>query len=114
MKKIVTFGELMLRLKSPGHERLFQSPLLEASFGGGEANVAVSLATLGMEAAFVGALSSDAVGDAALRALRSRGVDCRQVRRVALRTGIYFLEAGADHRSSQLLACLPKAHPCCA
>ncbi len=71
MKKIVASGELMLRLKSPERERLFQSPFLEASFGGGEANVAVSLSILGMNAAFVGALSRDAVGDAALRALRA-------------------------------------------
>jgi 2-dehydro-3-deoxygluconokinase len=103
MKKIVTFGELMLRLKSPGRERLFQSPALEASFGGGEANVAVSLAILGEEASFVGALSRDAVGDAALRALRSYGVDVSRVRRVPERTGIYFLETGADVRSSQVV-----------
>jgi 2-dehydro-3-deoxygluconokinase len=103
MKTIVTFGELMLRLKAPGHERLFQSPLLEATFGGGEANVAVSLSLLGQRACFVGALSKDAVGDAALRSLRSFGVDVSRVRRVSERTGIYFLEAGADQRSSQVV-----------
>jgi 2-dehydro-3-deoxygluconokinase len=103
MKKVVTFGELMLRLKSPGHERLFQSPLLEASFGGGEANVAVSISILGMRAAFVGVLSNDAVGDAALRVLRSYGVDVSNVRRVRERTGIYFLETGADQRPSQVV-----------
>jgi 2-dehydro-3-deoxygluconokinase len=53
MKKVVTFGEVMLRLKSPGNERLFQSPVLEATFGGGEANVAISLANFGMDVAFV-------------------------------------------------------------
>ncbi len=100
MNKAVCFGEIMLRLKSPGRERLFQSPSLEASFGGGEANVAVSLARLGMKAAFVGALSRDAVGDAALAALRAHGVDVSAVRRSDLRTGIYFLEAGADSRPS--------------
>jgi 2-dehydro-3-deoxygluconokinase len=100
MKKIVTFGELMLRLKSPGHERLFQSPVLEASFGGGEANVAVSLSILGMGAAFVGALSKDPVGDAALRSLRAYGVDVSFVKRTTERTGIYFLETGADQRAS--------------
>lgn len=103
MKRIVTFGELMLRLKAPGRERLFQSPLLEASFGGGEANVAVSLACLGMNAVFVGALSRDPVGEAAVRALRSYGVDVSRVRRVDERTGIYFLEAGADQRPSQVV-----------
>jgi 2-dehydro-3-deoxygluconokinase len=103
MKKIVTFGELMLRLKSPEHERLFQSPRLEASFGGGEANVAVSLSIFGMAASFVGALSKDAVGDAGLRALRAYGVDTSKVRRTADRTGIYFLETGADQRGSQVV-----------
>jgi 2-dehydro-3-deoxygluconokinase len=100
MKRVVTFGELMLRLKSPGHERLFQSPTLEATFGGGEANVAVSLACFGLDAAFVGALSKDAVGDAAVAALRARGVDVSAVKRSPLRTGIYFLESGADQRPS--------------
>jgi 2-dehydro-3-deoxygluconokinase len=103
MKRVVTFGELMLRLKSPGHERLFQSPLLEASFGGGEANVAVSLSILGASAAFVGALSKDAVGEAALRCLRSYGVDVSFVKRAPERTGIYFLETGADQRASQVV-----------
>jgi 2-dehydro-3-deoxygluconokinase len=103
VKRIVTFGELMLRLKSPSHERLFQSPLLEATFGGGEANVAVSLAILGAHATFVSALSKDAVGDAALRALRMHGVDVSLVRRTAERTGIYFLETGADQRASQVV-----------
>jgi len=100
MKNIVTFGEIMLRLKSPEHERLFQSPRLEATFGGGEANVAVSLSILGMRSRFVGALSRDAVGDAALRQLRAYGVDTDSVRRCPERTGIYFLETGADQRAS--------------
>lgn len=100
MKKVVTFGEIMLRLKSPGRERLFQSPVLEATFGGGEANVAVSLANFGMQAVFVSALSSDAVGDAAIAALRSRAVDVSFVRRTKDRTGIYFLETGSDQRPS--------------
>jgi 2-dehydro-3-deoxygluconokinase len=103
VRKIVTFGELMLRLKAPGHERLFQSPLLEATFGGGEANVAVSLSILGMETVFVGALSRDAVGDAALRGLRSYGVDVSRVRRTSERMGIYFLETGSDQRASQVV-----------
>jgi hypothetical protein len=101
--RIVTFGELMLRLKAPGHERLFQSPLLEASFGGGEANVAVSLCRFGLDARFVTALSNDAVGDAAVRALRGHGIDTSRIVRRAGRTGIYFLEAGADQRPSQVI-----------
>jgi 2-dehydro-3-deoxygluconokinase len=103
MKKIVTFGEIMLRLKSPEHERLFQSPRLEAQFGGGEANVATSLALLGAEAVFVTALSKDVIGAAALRTLRGYGVDVSRVRLTADRTGIYFLETGADQRPSQVV-----------
>jgi 2-dehydro-3-deoxygluconokinase len=99
-KRIVTFGELMLRLKAPGHERLFQSPALEATFGGGEANVAVSLCRLGLEATFVTALSDGAVGDAAIQALRAHGVDTSRISRRGGRTGIYFLETGADQRAS--------------
>ncbi|MDP3179483.1 MAG: sugar kinase [Spirochaetaceae bacterium] len=103
MKKIVTFGEIMLRLKSPGRERLFQSPQLEATFGGGEANVAASLSILGLHAAFVTALPKDAIGDAALRELRSFGVDVSGVRRAPGRTGIYFLETGSDQRASMVV-----------
>jgi 2-dehydro-3-deoxygluconokinase len=99
-RRIVTFGELLLRLKSPGRERLLQSPLLEATFGGGEANVAVSLCRLGVPAAFVTALPEGPLGDAALRSLRAQGVDMAHVLRRPGRMGIYFLEAGADHRAS--------------
>jgi 2-dehydro-3-deoxygluconokinase len=102
-KTIVTFGEIMLRLKSPARERLFQSPLLEATFGGGEANVAVSLAAFGMNAVFVTALSSDRIGDAAIRSLRSHGVDTSRIARTSDRTGIYFLETGADQRGSAVV-----------
>ncbi len=103
MKKVVTFGEIMLRLKSPGHERLFQSPALEARFGGGEANVATSLALFGAEAVFVSALSRDIIGESALRTLRGYGVDVSRVRLTPERTGIYFLETGADQRPSQVV-----------
>lgn len=98
--RVVTFGELLLRLKSPGRERLLQSPALEASFGGGEANVAVALCRLGLQATFVTALPSDAVGDAGVAALRGHGVDVSRIQRRPGRTGIYFLEAGADQRAS--------------
>lgn len=101
MKRIVTFGEIMLRLKSPGHERLFQSPALEATFGGGEANVAVSLCAFGMRASFVSALPADPIGEAALRPLKAYGVDTAFVARTSSgRTGIYYLETGADQRAS--------------
>ena len=64
--KVLTFGEIMLRLKAPGRERLLQSPILEATFGGGEANVAVSLANYGMESAFLTVLPANALGDACI------------------------------------------------
>ena len=75
MKKVVTFGEIMLRLSPPGFERLFQSPVLSATFGGGEANVAVSLAHFGLDSRYVTRVPANAVGDAALAALRAEGVN---------------------------------------
>jgi 2-dehydro-3-deoxygluconokinase len=102
-KRIVTFGEIMLRLKSPGHERLLQSPALEATFGGGEANVAVSLAQLGMQAVFVTVLPSNTIGDACLSFLRGKGVDTKSILRSGDRMGLYFLEAGADQRPSRVI-----------
>lgn len=103
MARFVTFGEIMLRLKAPAHERLFQSPLLEATFGGGEANVAVSLASFGEDTAFVSALPDNDVGEAAIAELRRFGVDTRYVRRTGDRVGIYFLEAGANQRPSKVV-----------
>jgi len=91
----------MLRLKSPGHERFFQSPALEATFGGGEANVAVSLSLLGKNAQFVTALPKNAIGEAAVREVRSFGVDTSAILRTDEgRVGIYFLETGANQRPS--------------
>ena len=72
--RVVTFGELMLRLSPPGFERLLQSPMLCATFGGGEANVAVSLAQFGLDSRYVTRLPTNAIGDAAIRALRAEGV----------------------------------------
>ena len=99
--KVVTFGEIMLRLKSPGYDRLFQSPVLEATFGGGEANVAVSLANFGMDARFVTVLPDNAIGDACLRELRGFGVDTSCIVRKPGRMGIYYLETGAVQRAKQ-------------
>ena len=81
--RVVTFGEIMLRLSPPGFERLFQSPMLSATFGGGEANVAVSLAHFGLDSHYVTRLPSHAIGDAAIRALRAEGVrtEARRPRR---------------------------------
>ena len=100
---VVTLGEVMLRLRSPGRERLFQSPILEATFGGGEANVAVSLAQYGFHARFVTALPAGPLGDAAIAELRRHGVDVESVIRRAGRLGIYFLEPGAAQRASNMV-----------
>ncbi len=101
--RVVTFGEVMLRLKSPGFERLFQSWALEASFGGAEANVAVSLAQFGVPVSFVSAIPTNPVGDACLGELQRFGVDTSRVRRQGSRLGIYFLEAGANQRPSKVV-----------
>lgn len=103
MSKFVTFGEIMLRLKSPGHERFFQSPSFEATFGGGESNVAVALANYGLDAAFVTALPDNDIADACVREVRSFGVDVSGIRRSGDRIGIYFLEAGANQRPSKVV-----------
>ena len=103
MPRVVTFGEIMLRLSPPGFERLFQSPLLSATFGGGEANVAVSLAHFGLESRYVTRLPGHAVGEAALRALRAEGVDVTHVLRGGDRLGIYFAETGASQRPSTVI-----------
>lgn len=100
---VVTFGEVMLRLKSPGHERLLQSPVLEATFGGGEANVAVSLAQFGVPAAFVTALPANPIGDACIGFLMSKGVDTSRILRTGARMGLYFLETGANQRPSKVI-----------
>lgn len=103
MKKVVTFGEIMLRLSPPGFERFFQSPVLEATFGGGEANVAVSLAHFGLDSWYVTRLPRNPVGDAAIRALRAEGVRTDAIVRGGDRVGIYFAEAGASQRASTVV-----------
>jgi 2-dehydro-3-deoxygluconokinase len=100
--KVVCFGEIMLRLSPPGFERLFQSPVLGATFGGAEANVAVSLAHFGLESHFVTALPAHAVGEAAVRALCAEGVRTHAVR-TGERVGIYFAETGASQRASTVI-----------
>src|SRR3954468_23489564 len=102
MTRVVTLGEVMLRLKSPGFERMFQSPTLEATFGGAEANVAASLAQFGVDARFVSAVPANNIGDACLAALRAYGVDTSMVSRQGERLGIYFLENGANQRPSRV------------
>jgi 2-dehydro-3-deoxygluconokinase len=103
VKKVVTFGEIMLRLSPPGVERFFQSPILSATFGGGEANVAVSLAHFGLESVYVTALPAHAIGDAAIHALRAEGVRTDFIVRSGTRVGIYFAETGASQRASTVI-----------
>ena len=100
---ILTFGEIMLRLKAPGHERFFQSPMLEATFGGGEANVAVSLANFGMDAEFLTVLPQNEIADACIRELRYFGVGTKKIVRGDGRVGIYYLEAGANQLPSKVV-----------
>ena len=101
--KILTFGEIMLRLKAPGHERFFQSPMLEATFGGGEANVAVSLANYGMDAEFLTVLPKNDIADACIRELRYFGVDTKKIVCGDGRMGIYYLEGGANQLPSKVV-----------
>jgi len=103
MKKYITFGEIMLRLKPPHWERFFQSPLLEATFGGGEANVAVGLARFGLNVAYVSVIPDNLIGDACIGELKRQGVDTSLIVRKGDRLGIYFLEAGANQRPSKVI-----------
>jgi 2-dehydro-3-deoxygluconokinase len=100
----VTFGEVMLRLAAPGFERLLQTPGFVATFGGGEANVAVALSNWGLPSAFVTALpDKNALADAVVSQLRSFGVDTSRIVRTRGRLGIYFLETGANQRPSKVI-----------
>ncbi len=100
MSRIITFGELMLRLQPYNYERFVQCDHVEFTFGGGEANVAVSLANYGMDAAFVTKLPAHAIGQAAVNSLRRYGVDTSKIVRGGNRVGIYFNEKGASQRGS--------------
>ncbi|WP_339689284.1 sugar kinase [uncultured Parasphingorhabdus sp.] len=103
MAEYLSFGEIMLRLKTPGHERFFQSPSFEATFGGGEANVAVALSNYGLSSGFVSALPDNDVGASAIGELKRFGVDTSKIRRSGDRVGIYFLETGANQRPSKVI-----------
>lgn len=100
---VVALGELLLRLKSPGHERLLQTPVLEATFGGAEANVVMSLAGFGVPTRMATVLPDGPLGDAAVAELRRAGVDASHVRRAGDRVGVYYLEAGAGPRPSRVV-----------
>ena len=100
MAKVITFGEIMLRLAPNGYYRFFQNDQMQATFGGGEANVAVSLANYGIDTAFVTKLPEHAIGQAAVNSLRHYGVDTSMIVRGGDRVGIYYLEKGASQRGS--------------
>jgi 2-dehydro-3-deoxygluconokinase len=103
MKKVVTFGEIMLRLAPEGYGRFVQAQSYGAAYGGGEANVAVSLANFGLPAAFVTKLPKHEIGQAAVNSLRQFGVDTSFIVRGGDRVGIYFLEKGASQRPSKVI-----------
>ena len=103
MTKIVTFGEIMLRLAPPGFQRFTQARSFEASYGGGEANVAVSLANYGEEVEYVTRLPQNDLGDACLAVLRAHGIHTGHILRGGDRLGIYFIEAGASQRPSKVV-----------
>ena len=100
MKKVVTFGEIMLRLSPNGYYRFLQTDQFQATFGGGEANVAVSLANFGLESVYVTKLPDHAIGQAAVNSLRYFGVDTSKIARGGDRIGIYYMEKGASQRGS--------------
>ena len=100
MSKVITFGEIMLRLAPEGYYRFFQNDTMQATFGGGEANVAVSLANFGLDSAYVTKLPAHAIGQAAVNSLRYFGVDTSKIVRGGDRVGIYYLEKGASQRGS--------------
>lgn len=103
MKKVVTFGEIMLRLSAPGNEKFIQSDTFHATYGGGEANVAVSLAQFGIRSAHVTRFPDNELGKAATNQLRQYGVDTNHIIYGGDRIGIYFLETGASVRPSKII-----------
>lgn len=103
MKRIITFGEIMVRLNPEGYLRFVQAPRFEVSYAGGEANVAVSLCQYGHSAAFVSAVPSHEIGQCAVNALRQYGVDTTWIRRQGNRLGVYYVEKGASQRGSKVI-----------
>ena len=103
MAKIVTLGEIMLRLSTLKNEKLIQADEFEVNYGGGEANVAVSLANYGHDAEFVTAVPDNAIGSCAVAALRKYGVNTAHIAKCGKRLGIYFLETGASMRASNVV-----------
>ena len=102
MAKVVTMGEIMLRLSTPGNQKYIQATQFDINYGGGEANVAVSLANYGHEAEFVTKVPQNPIGECAVAALRKYGVETKNIARGGDRLGIYFLETGAAMRASNV------------
>jgi 2-dehydro-3-deoxygluconokinase len=100
---VVTFGEIMLRLSTPGFSRFLQADRFDVNYGGGEANVAASLAQFGLNASYVTRIPKNEIGEAALKTLRGYGVNTENVLRGGERLGIYFLESGASQRPSKVI-----------
>ena len=103
MKKVVTFGEIMLRLNPPLYERFVQATKFDCTYSGAEANVAVSLANYGLDAAFVTKLPAHEIGQSAINSLRKYGVDTSKIVRGGDRIGVYFVEKGASQRASKVI-----------
>lgn len=102
-KKVVTLGEIMMRLSTPGFERFVQSDSFDVTYGGGEANVAVAVSNYGLNGVFVSKVPDNALGQAAINHIRRYGVDTQYIVRGGKRLGIYFLETGASARASQVI-----------
>lgn len=103
MAKVITMGEIMLRLSTPNNEKFIQADEFDVCYGGGEANVAVSLANYGHDAEFVTAVPENEIGDCAIAALRKYGVSTKHVAKCGERLGIYFLETGSAMRASKVV-----------
>ena len=101
--KVVTFGEIMMRLQTPGHQRYIQAQSLEVEYGGGEANVAASVANYGGDACFVTKIPSNPIGDACMAQLRKYNICTKHIARGGERLGIYFCEKGASQRASNVV-----------
>ena len=102
-KKVVTLGEIMLRLSTPNHKRILQSESFDVNYGGAEANVAIAVCNYGLEGVFVSKLPENQIGQSAINHLRKFGVDTRHVLRGGERIGVYYVESGASIRSSQVI-----------
>ena len=103
IKKVITYGEIMMRLSTPGFQRIQQARSFDVTYAGGEANVAISLANFGIPVEFVTRLPNNEVGDACINFLRQFGVGTTRIIRGGDRLGIYFLETGASQRGSKVI-----------